>query len=61
MQTTLWENLLIGLMVIGLIFWFKPGIKTAMQHSQNVEKDWKSVLYPLTVVVLFVMLLIALA
>jgi hypothetical protein len=57
-----WEQLLLGALAIGLIFWFRPGIKAAMEQSRQAEeKDWKGALLPIGAVVLFVILLIALA
>lgn len=53
-----WEQLLLGAMAVLLFFWFRPGIKAAMQRSQEAEKDWKGVLLPIGIVVLFVLLLI---
>lgn len=55
-----WEMILIGALVILLIFWFRPGIKAALERSRQAEKDWKAVLIPLALVVLFVILLISL-
>jgi len=55
----LWEKLAIGALAIGVIFLFRPGIKVALQQSREAEKDWKGVLVPLVLVVLFVILLIS--
>ena len=57
----LWEQLLVGAFGILLIFLFRPGIKAAFEHSQQAEKDWKGVLIPIGAVVLFIILLIAMA
>ncbi len=57
-----WEQLLLGAFAILLIFFFRPGIKAALERSRQVEeKDWKGALLPIGAVVLFVILLIALA
>ncbi len=57
-----WEQLLLGAFALLIIFWFRPGIKAAMEQSKQAEeKDWKGALIPLAVVVLFVILLIAMA
>ena len=53
------ETLLLGALAVLLIFWFRPGIKAALERSRNAPKDWKSVLIPIGLVVLFVLLLIA--
>ena len=53
-----WEALMLGGMVLLLIFWFRPGIKASMERSQNAEKDWPALLWPVGMVVLFVILLI---
>lgn len=53
-----WEALILGGMVLLLIFWFRPGIKASMERSRNAEKDWPALLWPIGMVVLFVILLI---
>ena len=58
----LWEQLLLGALGLGIFFLFRPGIKAAMEQSQQAEnKDWKGVLMPIGLVVAFVILLIMLA
>jgi len=59
MEFSIWENLLLGLMVIGIIFWFKPGIKSSIQLSKTAETDWMGVLIPVACVVMFIVFLIA--
>ena len=45
-----------------LVFFFWPGAKAAMEKSKAAENpDWKGALVPLAVVVLFIILLIAIA
>mgnify|MGYP000013503981 FL=1 len=56
-----WEQLLVGAFAILLIFLFRPGIKAALEQSRQAEKDWKGALIPIGMVVLFVILLIAMA
>lgn len=56
----LWEALLVGAMALLVFFWFRPGLKAAMQRSSEAEKDWGAVIIPLGLVILFVLLLIAL-
>ena len=58
----LWEQILLGMAAVVLAFIFWPGVKVAMQKSKEAENpDWKGVLVPIGVVVLFVILLIAFA
>lgn len=56
-----WEQLLLGAMAVLIFFLFRPGIKAAMERSRDAEKDWQGALLPIGAVVLFVILLIALA
>lgn len=57
-----WEAILLGLMVLFVILWFRPGMRMAFQHAeQTEEKDWKGFLLPIAVVVLFVLFLLAIA
>ena len=52
------ETVLVAALVILLLFWWGPGIKGALEQSQQAEKDWKGVLIPIAAVVLFVIFLI---
>jgi len=54
-----WEILLAGVVAVLLIFWFRPGIKAAIERSRKAEKDWPGLLIPLGLVVLFVILLMS--
>jgi hypothetical protein len=55
-----WEKILLGLFAVVILFWFGPGLKTVFQQSEaQQEKDWKGVLIPLALVILFVLLLIS--
>ncbi len=54
-----WENLFLGALALLVIFWMKPGIKTALERSKTAQSDWPGVLIPLGFVVLFVVMLIA--
>ena len=59
MEIELWEKLLLGVGVILIILWFRPGIKATWKRSQEAkDKDWKGLLMPIGMVVLFVLLLI---
>ncbi|MBT8116362.1 MAG: hypothetical protein KJO66_00900 [Gammaproteobacteria bacterium] len=54
-----WEMLLLGALVVLVLFWLGPGVKTMLEQSRDAEnKDWAGVLIPIAVVVLFVILLI---
>lgn len=59
MEFSLWENILLGLMVLGIIFWMRPGIKASMQQTREAKSDWMGVLLPVGFVIMFVVFLIA--
>jgi cytochrome c oxidase assembly factor CtaG len=55
-----WEQVLLGVAALIMLFFFWPGVKVTLARSRAVENpDWKSALIPLGLVVLFVVLLIA--
>lgn len=55
-----WEKILLGLFAVVFLFWFGPSLKTVFQQSDaQEEKDWKGILIPLALVILFVLLLIS--
>lgn len=57
--TSTWETLLLGLLAAAVLLWMWPGVREATRRSRKVENpDWRGVLLPLAVVVLFVALLI---
>ncbi len=57
-----WETILLGLIALLVILWFRPGIKAAFQQAKQVEhKDWRGFLLPIAIVVLFVIFLLAIA
>lgn len=58
MEMALWEQIALGAIAILAIFWFKPGIKTALKQSEEAEKDWPGVLLPIGAVVLFIVFLV---
>jgi len=59
MEMELWQKVLLGVGVILIILWFRPGIKSVWKQSQEAEeKDWKGLLLPIGLVILFVVLLI---
>ena len=56
------EQVLVGILVIAVLFLFWPGAKAAMQKSREAENpDWIGALIPVGVVVLFIVFLIMLA
>lgn len=58
----IWGSLLLGALAVLVILWFRPGIQAAMEQSRRAEqKDWRSVLVPVGLVIVFVILLIAMA
>jgi TRAP-type C4-dicarboxylate transport system permease small subunit len=59
MEFSLWENLLLGVMLVGIILWMRPGIKSSMQQTRDAKSDWMGALVPIGFVVMFVVFLIA--
>ena len=58
---SVWEQVLIAVVTVLVVLWFRPGIKAALKQSRQAQhKDWQSLLLPLGLVILFVLLLIAL-
>jgi len=56
---SMWEQIALVILAVGVIFLFRPGIKRALEESRQAEeKDWKGVLIPIGFVVLFVVFLI---
>ncbi len=57
-----WEQILLGMAALVLLFLFWPGVKTAMQKSKEAENpDWQGALLPIGIVILFVIILISFA
>ncbi|OGT66513.1 MAG: hypothetical protein A2W69_02460 [Gammaproteobacteria bacterium RIFCSPLOWO2_02_47_7] len=57
-----WEQVLLGMAAVVLVFLFWPGVKAAMQKSKEAENpDWQGALIPVGIVILFVILLIMVA
>lgn len=57
-----WEQVLLGMAALVLVFIFWPGVRNAMERSsQAAVKDWKGALLPVGLVILFVFLLILFA
>ena len=58
----LWEQILLGITGFLVLSLFWPGVTVAMEQSRKAENpDWKGALIPIGMVVLFVILLIAIA
>lgn len=58
----MWEQVLLGIAAFAILFFFWPGAKKALEQSQQAENpDWKGALIPIGAVILFVIVLIALA
>jgi len=55
----MWENIIMGLMALGLVAWMLPGVKASMQRSKEAESDWAGFLLPIAGVILFVVFLIS--
>lgn len=53
------EIIVLGALAILVLLWMQPGIKSAMARSRQAEADWKAVLLPLGLVVMFVIFLIS--
>jgi len=58
MEFSIWENILLAVMVLGVILWMRPGIKSSLQLSKNAESDWMGVVLPIAFVIMFVVFLI---
>ena len=57
-----WEQILVGVAALLLLFVFWPGVKNRLENSpKGTTEDWIAVAKPLAAVVAFVVLLIALA
>ena len=58
----LFEQVLVGILAIGVLFLFWPGAKAAMKKSREAENpEWSSALIPIGIVVLIIVFLIILA
>ncbi|MFQ5644881.1 MAG: hypothetical protein ACE5FQ_14460 [Thiogranum sp.] len=57
----LWEKLLLGIMVVLVLLWIRPGLKTAFSERRKASRaEWMSVLVPVALVAAFVVLLMML-
>ncbi len=56
----LWEQILVGMLVVLLLLWWRPGLRAALKQSREAKgRDWQGVLFPIGLVVLLVLLLIS--
>jgi di/tricarboxylate transporter len=59
---SLWEKILLGVLVVVVLLWFSPGIKAAFAERRKASsEEWMSVLIPIGLVAAFVALLIVLS
>ena len=57
-----WEQILLGIGALLLVFFFWPGVKVTMGKSRQAENpDWASVFIPIGVVVIFIVFLVMIA
>lgn len=55
----LWEKLLLGVLVVVVLLWFRPGLKAAFRNRRKAsQSEWMSALIPIALVAAFVILLI---
>jgi hypothetical protein len=51
-QMPVWEQVLIAVVTVLVVLWFRPGLKAALEQSRQAQrKDWQSLLLPLGLVV----------
>ncbi len=56
------EQVLVGILAVVVLFLFWPGARAAIQKSREAENpDWTGALIPVGIVVLFIVFLIMLA
>ncbi len=54
-----WEKVLVGIFALVFLFFFGPRAKQALQNSRKAtNEDWKNLLVPIILVILFVIFLI---
>ena len=52
-----WEQVLLGIGALLLVFFFWPGAKAAMEKSRQAENpDWGGVFVPIAAVVIFIVI-----
>ncbi|HIG07768.1 MAG: hypothetical protein ABGX69_05965 [Methylococcales bacterium] len=55
---SMWENMVLGVIVLGVLFLFTPNIKSSMRRNRDVPSDWMAAILPIGLVVLFVVFLL---
>ena len=62
MDMSLWEKLLLGVLVVLVLLWFRPGLKAAWRERRSASAgEWAGALIPIALVALFVVFLILMA
>ena len=55
-----WQLLLLGVLMVLVLLWAVPGARSALERSRNTtNRDWVGFLWPLALVALFVVVMIA--
>ncbi len=54
----MWENVVLGIIALGVLFLFIPNIKSSMRRNRDVPSDWMGAIIPIGVVVIFVVFLL---
>ena len=57
MPSTL-ETILVGLVALLVILWFRPGLRGAFERSRTAEHHWGDLVLPIGLVIGFVLFLI---
>ena len=58
-QMSTFEMIMLGVIALGVLLWAGPGVKTMLQQSREAENpDWAGALFPIAIVILFVIFLI---
>jgi di/tricarboxylate transporter len=58
----LWEKILLGVLVLLVLLWFRPGLKKMFSERREASREeWMSVLIPIALVAGFVVLLLVLS
>ena len=56
---SLWEKLILGVLVVLILLWFTPGIKRSFEERKKAsQSEWLDALLPIALVAGFVVLLI---
>jgi len=52
-----WEQILLGVFALLILFWFVPGIRGMLAKAKDAPKDWAGLLLPIALVAAFVIFL----